>query len=195
MIDLNNKKLTEKLVHGCIRGDRSCQKKFYQTFYSKMLTVCARYARDKDEAQDLLHDGYIKVFTKLNQFEFKGSLEGWVRRIIVNNAIDYIRNKGDYVVFSIDEKNYDSLGDDNSADIELQNITKLKAEAIIELIQMLSPAYKTVFNLYVMENYSHKEIADELNISVGSSKSNLAKAKMKLRELYLENKNKFERDF
>ncbi|MFH2142090.1 MAG: RNA polymerase sigma factor [Bacteroidota bacterium] len=195
MIDLNNKRAVEKLIEGCIKGERNCQKKMYQAFYGKMLAVCARYSRDRDEAQDLLHDGYIKVFTKLNQYEFKGSLEGWVRRIIVNNAIDFIRNKGDYHISSIDEKNYDNIGDDNSTEADYLNITKLKAETIIELIQKLTPAYKTVFNLYVVENYSHKEIAEELNISIGASKSNLAKAKQKIREMYLKNKNRFEREF
>jgi len=149
-----------------------------------------RYASNYSEAQDLFHDGFIKVFSKLQSFENKGSLEGWVRRIIVNNAIDFVRNGKDFIVEYDDESKIADLKDEEEFDFDSEKDTRLKAELILKLIQELAPAYRAVFNLYVVENYSHKEIAEKLNISIGASKSNLSKAKIKLRELYNKNKNK-----
>ena len=190
MIDLTNKLETEKLVKNCIKGDRKSQHIFYKMFYSKMLSLCMRYASNYSEAQDLFHDGFIKVFSKLQSFENKGSLEGWVRRIIVNNAIDFVRNGKDFIVEYDDESKIADLKDEEEFDFDSEKDTRLKAELILKLIQELAPAYRAVFNLYVVENYSHKEIAEKLNISIGASKSNLSKAKIKLRELYNKNKNK-----
>lgn len=145
--------------------------------------VCLRYTRDQDTAQEVLQVGFIKVFEKLEHFDFKGSFEGWVRRIIVNTSIDSIR-KNKRGPISTDEEylfnDADSSPEDDSDLIELNSI---KAEHAMEAIQSLSPAYKTVFNLYVIENYSHKEIAEILDISEGTSKSNLAKAKQNLRKI------------
>ncbi len=183
MIDFSNNASIEKLIKACIRGEKKYQKILYQSFYGKMLTVCMRYATDISEAQDILHDGYIKVFNKLKSFEYKGSFEGWIRRIIVNNAIDYVRNKRDFVISISDDNTFNNLKDD-SFDNNDEQLIKMKAEIIIKLIQKLSPAYRTVFNMYVIEEYSHKEIAEELNISIGTSKSNFAKAKLKLKLLF-----------
>jgi len=190
MIDLTNKLEVEKLVKNCIKGDRKSQHIFYKMFYSKMLSLCMRYASNYSEAQDLFHDGFIKVFSKLQSFENKGSLEGWVRRIIVNNAIDFVRNSKDFIVEYDDESKIADLKDEEEFDFDSEKDTRLKAELILKLVQELAPAYRAVFNLYVIENYSHKEIAEKLNISIGASKSNLSKAKIKLRELYNKNKNK-----
>ncbi len=183
MIDFSNNANIEKLIKACIRGEKKYQKILYQSFYGKMLAVCMRYAADINEAQDILHDGYIKVFNKLKSFEYKGSFEGWIRRIIVNNAIDYVRNKRDFVISISDDNTFNNLKD-NSFDNNDEQLIKMKAEIIIKLIQKLSPAYRTVFNMYVIEEYSHKEIAEELNISIGTSKSNFAKAKLKLKLLF-----------
>jgi RNA polymerase sigma-70 factor (ECF subfamily) len=185
MADLSNSALVEKVVKGCIKGDRKSQQLLYKSFYGKMLVVCMRYSRDHSEAQDLLHDGFIKVFSHLKTYEYKGSLEGWVRRIIVNNAIDYIRNKKDFLVEYDDETQYEYVPDEYLDEKESMDMQQLQAEEILALIQELSPAYQTVFNMYVMEDYSHQEIADILNISVGTSKSNLAKAKQRLKELFI----------
>lgn len=141
-----------------------------------------RYAKDTDEAQDMVQNGFIKVFAKLDVYNFTGSLEGWIRRIMVNTAIDQIRkNKRD--PFSIeDDARIQNLEEEIPFDVEETNSeTSIKAEKAIKAISQLSPAYKAVFNLYVMEGYTHKEIAEYLGISEGTSKSNLAKAKMKLR--------------
>ena len=143
-----------------------------------------RYAKNSDEAQDMVQNGFIKVFAKLDVYNFTGSLEGWIRRIMVNTAIDQIRkNKRD--PFSIeDDARIQNLEEDIPFDVEETEMeTVIKAEKAIKAISELSPAYKMVFNLYVIEGYTHKEIAEYLNISEGTSKSNLAKAKQKLRTI------------
>lgn len=175
----------EQLVEGCVKKQALAQKALYDKYSRRMLGVCLRYASSTDEAQDILQDGFIKVFDKIEAFNAKGSLEGWIRRIVVNTAIDcYRKNKG--VHFVDDEDNY--ILDNNNTESEEVIYSKFGVEVIMDCIQELSPVYRTVFNLYVMEGYSHKEIADELNINEGTSKSNLAKAKRNLRQL-LEQKN------
>lgn len=172
---------TEKLIKGCISGERKYQQLLYKQFYGKMFAVCCRYVKNQDEAKDLLQEGFIKVFEKLSNYNNKGSFEGWVRRIMVNNAIDHFR-KSKNIFTSIDEKIQIKDENDNMAEEDDSLFSKFKANDLIAAIQKLSPAYQTVFNLYVVEGYSHQDIADELNISVGTSKSNLAKAKMNLRK-------------
>jgi RNA polymerase sigma factor (sigma-70 family) len=125
----------------------------------------------------------IKVYTKLSSFENKGSLEGWIRRIIVNNAIDSLRTRKDYLLKEDQEFIINDLVDDSADETEMKRLKELKVEKIISLIQKLSPAYQMVFNLYTIENLSHKEIAEKLNINIGTSKSNLAKAKIRMKEL------------
>lgn len=148
-----------------------------------MMGVCLRYARDRDEAQDLLQDGFIKVFTKIAKYNKEGSFEGWMRRIIVNNAIDAFRkNKNTYLVTN-SELVLERQQEEPDEEPDDESYHGIKADDVMAALQKLSPAYKTVFNLYVIENYSHKEIAEILSISVGTSKSNLAKAKQNLRKI------------
>jgi RNA polymerase sigma-70 factor (ECF subfamily) len=192
MIDLTNKEVVKDLVDSCIAGNRKSQELLYKTFYGKMLVVCMRYSRNKEEAQDILHDGLIKVFIKLKSYEHKGSFEGWIRRIIVNVAIDYVRTRKDFYIKEDQEFLIDDLVDDTDSNQEVEKIRKMRAETIIELMQKLSPAYRMVFNLFAVENMQHKEIAESLNISIGTSKSNLAKAKVKLKELVEQHRNEFE---
>lgn len=183
-MNLSDKENVDKLIKACIKGDQKSQKLLYEAFYGKMLSVCMRYANDINQAKDILHDGFIKVFINLKKFKNKGSLEGWIRRIIVNNAIDNVRRKK---LFFVDETDYnisETIDDENLLN-EIQT-TKIKAEIIIKLIQKLSPAYQTVFNMYVIDEYTHKEIAEKLNINIGTSKSNYFKAKKKLINYYLE---------
>ena len=146
-----------------------------------MTIVCLRYAKDREEANDFVQEGFIKLFNNLARYEFKGSFEGWMRRIFVNNAIDNIRRK---------KKNHLLLGEDEKLDAfsekqkdVLDGQAELDPKLVMEAIQKLTPAYKAVFSLYVIEEYSHKEIAEMLGISVGTSKSNLAKAKQNLRKI------------
>jgi RNA polymerase sigma-70 factor (ECF subfamily) len=172
-----------ELIAGCIKQDRTCQEALYKRFYGKMMGVCLRYAKNRDEASDMLQEGFIKVFTSIRNFASKGSFEGWVRRIIVNTAVDHLRrNKHEYMIVSTV---YAREGDvpDPAEDVEDENLmNNLSEEEILNAISQLSPAYRTVFNLYVMENLAHKEIADQLGISEGTSKSNLAKARFQLKK-------------
>ncbi|HIA36263.1 MAG TPA: sigma-70 family RNA polymerase sigma factor [Flavobacteriales bacterium] len=174
----------DKLVAGCAKGDRKCQQIIYEKFYSKMMGVCLRYASNKQEAQDLVHDGFIKVFEKIYKYNYSGSFEGWVRRIMINTSIDHYRkNKNIFIKENQDFANIE--GEEPDQDI----LSQLRTEDIMKAVQSLSPGYRAVFNLYVVEGYSHKEVSDELGISVGTSKSNLAKAKKNLRQLFIrENK-------
>lgn len=138
---------------------------------------------DRDSAQEVLQEGFIKVFEKLGAFDYKGSFEGWIRRIIANTAIDSIR-KSKKDPYLTDNDNDFKLGAEDEIEMrEEMEITDIKAEIAMEAIQKLSPAYRAVFNLYVLEEYSHKEIAEILGISEGTSKSNLAKAKMNLQKM------------
>ena len=179
----NNLEL-KNIIEGCKKGKRKYQKQLFEKYYGKMMGVCLRYARDEDEAQDMVQNGFIKVFGKLEVYNYTGSFEGWVRRIMVNTAIDLIRkNKNN--TYSLEEENniQASVEEDGMIlDEELEDLN-IKAKKAIEAISRLSSGYKMVFNLYVMEGYTHKEIADYLGISEGTSKSNLAKAKQKLRAL------------
>ncbi|GAB4459137.1 MAG: RNA polymerase sigma factor [Bacteroidales bacterium] len=174
-----------KIVDACVRGDRMNQEVLYKSFYGKMLTVCMRYSKNKEEAYDILQEGFVKVFNKLKNFEKKGSLEGWIRRIMANTAIDHIRKKKGFYLSSDELFEMDNLVDDSNDESELDELVQMKADVIITFVQKLSPAYRTVFNMYVIENMTHQEIADYLNISVGTSKSNLAKAKNNLKEMVL----------
>lgn len=145
-----------------------------------MTVVCLRYSKDREEANDMVQEGFIKVFKNLKRYEFKGSFEGWMRRIFVNNAIDNIRRKKkDHLLLGEDEK-MDAFSDKDMDPFD--GMGELDPKLVMEAIQKLTPAYKAVFSLYVIEEYSHKEIAEMLNISVGTSKSNLAKAKQNLRK-------------
>ncbi|OFX45465.1 MAG: hypothetical protein A2046_12245 [Bacteroidetes bacterium GWA2_30_7] len=188
-MNFSDKEAVEKLVIGCTNGDQRCQQIVYKAFYCKMLGVCARYSCNREEAKDLLHDSFIKVFEKLKNFKNEGSLEGWVRRIVVNNAIDFVRAKREFLLNYDDESQFENIPDDSYYVSDIDDLNKLNAEIILKFVQKLSPAYKTVFNMYVIENYTHQEIADYLEISVGSSKSNLAKAKIRLREMFEKYKN------
>ena len=174
-------------IEQCIVGERKAQQKLYDSFYGKMLSVCMRYARNTDQAKDILQDGFIKVFNSLERFNHEGSLEGWIRRIMVNTAIDLIRKeKRSLVIHNSEERLDESVEivaiEDNSEEDELQ----LSMTQVVDAMQELSPGYRAVFNLYVMEDMTHKEIAEKLNISEGTSKSNLSKAKMNLKKILAE---------
>jgi RNA polymerase sigma factor (sigma-70 family) len=164
------------LIEGCIRGDRKLQHELYKRYAPKMYGVCLRYAGNVEEAEDILQEGFIKVFNKMTSFRGEGSFEGWIRRIFVNTAIEHYRKKiylqpiTEYEENTVEGK-YLSVLDD------------LAEKDIIQLVQQLSPGYRTVFNMYVVEGYTHKQIAEELGISEGTSKSQLSRAKLILQDL------------
>lgn len=172
-----------QIVEGCLKGDRRSQERLFKMYYGKMMAVCMRYISERDSAQEVLQISFLKVFDKLEYFDFSGSLEGWIRRIVSNSAIDHLRKAKKNPFLSDQDNDFKSLSTDPMLENELLEQTQQKAKLAHEAIAKLSPAYRTVFNLYVMEELSHKEIASLLGISEGTSKSNLAKAKMNLQRL------------
>lgn len=164
------------LISGCIDGDRRMQEELYRRFSPRMYAVCLRYAGSAEEAEDILQEGFIKVFKKLNTFRKEGSFEGWIRRIFVNTAIEHFRRKK--YLQPVTEK------EENTIEGSYLSVLDTLAERdIMELVQQLSPGYRTVFNMYVVEGYTHKEIGDMLGISEGTSKSQLSRAKVILQDM------------
>jgi len=170
--------LGQQILEGCQRKDRLCQKKLYEFYYGKMMAVCMRYTGNYEEARDVLHEAFMKVFQNIERFTPASSLESWVKRIVINTAIDHFRkNKHRQNQLEIDEAI--TLPDANS----MQVLSQISADEIMQLVQQLSPSYRTVFNLYVIEGYTHREIAGLLQVSEGTSKSNLAKARHLLQQM------------
>jgi RNA polymerase sigma-70 factor (ECF subfamily) len=164
------------LIAGCIRGDRKMQYELYQRYSPKMFGVCLRYAGNTEEAEDVLQEGFIKIFKKIDSFRSEGSFEGWIRRIFVNTAIEHFRRKS--YLQPITER------EESTVEGKYVSVLDSLAEKdIIKLVQQLSPGYRTVFNMYVVEGYTHKQIADILGISEGTSKSQLSRAKIILQDL------------
>ena len=166
----NQNIIDSDLIKGSIEGNPKMQEALYAKFSPKMFAVCLRYAGNNDDAQDLLQEGFIKVFRNLIKFRNEGSFEGWMRRVFVNTSIEHYRRK--VHLNSISEQEERII-----EDVSVSILDQLAERDIIQLVQELSPGYRTVFNLYVIEGYSHKEIADMLHISEGTSKSQLARAK------------------
>jgi len=183
MLNVEKEEELRIIIEGCIRNDRKAQEKLFKLFYGKMFSVCMRYTVDHDSAQEILQDGFIKIFEKLGTFDFKGSFEGWIRRIIANTAIDSIRKSKKLPFLSENGAEFVTETVNPMEDSELEGFKEMKAEIALQAVQQLSPAYRSVFNLYVLEEYTHKEIGEILGISEGTSKSNLAKAKQNLQRI------------
>jgi RNA polymerase sigma-70 factor (ECF subfamily) len=152
------------------------QEELYHRFAPKMYAVCLRYASNVEDAQDLLQEGFIKVYRNLHHFRAEGSFEGWIRRVFVNTSIEHFRKKSTKLAL-VTEKEEGTI-----EDTDITALENLAEKDIIKIVQELSPGYRTVFNLYVVEGYSHKEIGDMLGISEGTSKSQLARAKSVLQK-------------
>ncbi len=168
---------TEKdFINACVRKERWAQKKLYEEYYGKMMGICLRYAGTEDEALDILHERFIKVFRNISKYQPGTSLPAWIRRIMVNTAIDYYRKMVRRRTENI-EQAYDISSNDADA------VSQCTEKEILEGVQQLSPAYRAVFNLYIIEGYSHKEIANMLNVTESTSRSNLVKARLKLKVL------------
>ncbi len=166
------------LLAACARGDVLSQKALYKHYYGLAMHLCLRYAANREEAAEMLNDGFMKVFTHLSQRTGGGSFEGWLRRIMVNTAIDHFRRNQHHraTLDLLYAEQVPSPDDDNA-------LTQLSATEILALVQQLTPACRLVFNLHVVEGYSHPEIGEKLGISEGASKSNLHKARAKLQRL------------
>jgi len=182
---LNLDRAEHQLVAALVRQERWAQQYLYEHHYGKMMGVCMRYAGSRDEALDLLHEGFIKVFQNISRYKAGTSLPAWIRTIVVNTCIDYYRRNTRRRTEDIDEAY--QLSDD-VPDV-LSNLTE---KEILAAVQELSPAYRAVFNLYVVEGYSHKEIGEALNITESTSRSNLVKARIKLQEYFATRRMEFE---
>ncbi|MEO9211350.1 MAG: RNA polymerase sigma factor, partial [Ginsengibacter sp.] len=164
------------LIKGCINGDRQMQKLLYQQFSSKMYGICLRYSENTEDANDILQEGFIKVYKNLGKFRSEGSFEGWLRRIFVNTSIEHFRKKVKF--YNVTEVQENTIEDNN-----IDALDSLATKDIMNMINQLSPGYKAVFNMHVIEGYSHKEIADILGITEGTSKSQLARSKGVLKKM------------
>jgi len=174
----------EEIMAGCLKNDRRSQQRLYEMFYGKMLPVCMRYTNNMDQAQDLVQEGFIKVFDNLHKYKHDGSFEGWVRRIFVNNAIDSFRRKKQDHILPHDDFRLLNLADDTDEHAFMdEEVKEIEPKHVMAAMQQLTPAYQMVFNLYVMENMSHQDIADKLGINIGTSKSNLSKARVNMRKI------------
>lgn len=165
----------ETLVKECAKGNPKAQRALFDKFAPKMLSVCYRYIGKSDEAEDVLQDAFVKIFHKVVEFKMEGSLEGWIRRIVVNTALDAIRkNKKTLGDVSVDDVSYKvSYTDDNFDDMDVKHLLKI--------INNLPDGYRVVFNMFAIEGYSHKEIADTLGVTENTSKSQYSRARAYLR--------------
>lgn len=171
-----NKSITEeKLIDGCLKGKSWAQKALYERFSPLMMGICIRYLKDRDDAEDIMVQGFMKVYNNLHKFRKEGSFEGWVRRIIVNECLSFIRkNRSMYVETDIGKA-------ENNPDCSFLE-QNLEVEDLMNMIARLPSGYRTVFNLYAIEGYSHAEIAEQLGINVNTSKSQLSRARSHLQK-------------
>ena len=168
-----------ELIKGCIKRDRTAQKHLYEAFSSKMYALCCRYVKDSMEAEDVLVTAFTKILERIDQYKGEGSFEGWIRRVVVNEALTYLRrHRSMYIeteLKAVDrEPDYQQISD------------HLEAEDLLNMIQELPSGYRIVFNLYAIDGYSHREIAEQLNISENTSKSQLSRARIFLQKLLCE---------
>ena len=177
-MNVNTATLTEPeaLLHGCRNGNRKSQELLYKQCYGYAMSVCLRYTRTRDEAIEVLNDGFLKVFTKTEKYDPGKSFKGWLRRIMINSALDHYRRQAKHYF----HEDVEAAADVHATDTVLGHLAH---NELIELVQRLSPAYRLVFNLYVIDGFAHEEIAQQLGISVGTSKSNLARAREQLRNM------------
>ena len=169
-----------QLINDCKNNDRKAQEQLYRLYSSKLFAVCLKYSRNYTEAQDNLQDGFILIFNKIEQYSFKGSFEGWLKRVMVNHVLQQYRTQTFLSLVNED------VPEDAEIEIDDENIS---LEYLLKIIQELPDRYRLVFNLYVNDDYSHAEIAEMLSINIGTSKSNLSRARMILKEKIEQHKN------
>lgn len=169
--------MSEPNLQACLRGDRLAQKQFFELFKGKMFALCLRYANSREDAEDMLQEGFVKVFRDLGQYSGAGNFEGWVRKVFVNTALQHLqRQKRSLLITDLD-------GQDFPDETESISPEEPPAKSMIRILHQLPPGFRTIFNLHVLEGYSHPEIAEILGISVGTSKSQLLRAKAYFRKL------------
>ena len=166
-----------ELITGCINNNRRAQERLYKKFYGPMASICLRYTRNHEDAIEVLHNGFLKVFKNIHTYEVgRASLYTWIRTIIINSAIDLVRQRGKF-------HTHIELDKAEEPAIDADAIQRMSAHEVLMLVQQLSPATQTVFNLYVVEGYNHREIANLLGISEGTSKWHLSEARKQLQKL------------
>lgn len=176
-MNLPDSKELQDLVKLCRKNDRKAQERLFKISYPLALTVCRRYTRDLEEAQSVVNEGMLKVFRELDQYSPELSFGGWVRRIMVNTSIDHFRRIKRYL-----DRFSEIDGEEYVNDFDEDVLDKISAEEILTLVSQLPPAYQMVFSLYAVEGYTHREIAEKLGISEGTSKSNYSKARAKMQK-------------
>jgi RNA polymerase sigma-70 factor (ECF subfamily) len=175
MMFLEHKYTLDELLKRCKAGERKAQEALYKQFAAKMMGVCLRYAADRMEAEDMLQNGFIRVFQKMGDFRGDGSFEGWIRRIMVHSSIEYYRKHHKLLVLADELQHEPSVNPVAAANLD--------AKDMMAMVQRLSPGYRMVFNLYAIEGYSHREIGEIMGISEGASKSQLSRARSILKGL------------
>ena len=163
----------KRIIKGCLAGDRRDQELLYRRHSAKLYAVCLQYSGNDEEARDILQEGFIKIFGNLSHYKHEGSFEGWMRRITVNTALEKYRTR--HSLYRVDD--IDMIPEPD-AEPDNQDYAGLEANDLLDIIRELSPKYRMVFNLYAIEGYSHKEISKMVNISEGTSKSNLSRARV-----------------
>ena len=176
----------KQLINDCKKDNRKAQEQLYRLYSPKLFAVCLKYSRNYAEAQDNLQDGFILIFKKIEQFSFKGSFDGWLKRVMINHVLQQYRNQTFLNLVNED------IADDQEVEIEDDSITM---DYLLRIIQELPDRYRLVFNLYVIDGFSHAEIGEMLTITVGTSKSNLARARMILKEKIEQYKNEETKKF
>ena len=175
--------IDEELIEKCLKGDQRAQQALFEKFAGKMMSVCMRYAGDREKAQDLLQDGFVKVFVHLHKFKGEGSFEGWIRRTMINTALDELRKRNRLQIDAdISEAEHLAGGGEMST-------SGLRVEEMMTIIQAMPTGYRTVFNMYAIEGYSHQEIANELGMSESTSKTQYRKARTYLMNIIGEREN------
>lgn len=171
-----SQKELQNLIKGCLTRDRSCQKLLYEFYSPTMMSLCLLYSKNREEAEEVLQDGFIQMYKCISQFKNYGSFDGWLRKIMINCALQRYRGKSSRInLVPLSEEQYRMASENNQ-------LEKLSEKELIRLIQTLPPAYRMVFNLYVFEGMKHREIAAMLNITEGTSKSNLSDARSILKK-------------
>ena len=165
--------ILDQLIQECQQNSIKAQEQLYRLFAPKLFSVCLKYSRSRTDAEDNLQDGFMLIFQKIGQYQFKGSFEGWAKRVMINNVLQKYRTEGIFELVS------ENLPDHADVEVESESVSM---DFLVSIIQQLPDRYRMVFNLYVIDGYSHKEIAEMLNITDGTSKSNLARARMILKE-------------
>lgn len=171
----------EELINYCKKGDREAQAQLYRTYASILFGICLKYSRNKTEAEDNLHDCFMTIFDKIGQYSGKGSFEGWIKRIAVNTTLQKYRK----------EEHLNVVSENMEKEVEVDSAyTDINLQTLLQFVQELPNKYRLTFNMYVLDGYSHKEISKKLGTSEGTSKSNLARARMILKEKIINEQNK-----